>query len=235
MATVYIQKEDVDNIVLKNDTGATLAQYELTVIGDLVLIADESIAIGSTGSFHCEENLVIQIEDFVAGEDTFGTENAPVYWDSSSRDFSDTATDGYYKIGIVKTVKNGNGIVLVALNREAVYLGQVIGAGDYGWLEFDVTADATTALSTDFGFNFTILDAFVHSTATNSGATLKLQDSGDNDISDAIAATPVLTVTRVGTIDGATNGYNAISDGIVKVIANGSADRGTVRMLVKGA
>ena len=235
MATVYIEKESVDHVVLTNDTGAALAQYELTVIGGLVCIADEAIASGATGSFHVEAGMIIQVADLVASEDTFGTANAPVYFDPSSGDFSDTATEGYYKIGIVHTVKDSNGVVKVSILREAVSLIVVINPGETGWLEIDVTADATTALSTDFGFNFTILDAFVHSTATNASATLKLQDSSDNDITDAIVATPVLTVTRVGTIDGATNGYNVIADGVVKVIANGAADRGTVRMLVEAA
>ena len=90
-------------------------------------------------------------------------------------------------------------------------------------------------MSNDFGFNFTIVDAFVESTATNASATIQLLDSSDNAISDAIAATPVTTITRVGTIDGATNGYNVIADGVVKFLANGAADRGIVRMLVIGA
>lgn len=235
MATVYIQKEQVDHVTLTNDTGAALEQYELTVIGGLVVIADEAIASGAEGSFHCESGIEVQIADFVASEDTFGTANAPVYFDPTSGDFSDTATEGYYKVGIVQTVKDSNSVVIMSALREAVSLEVVINPGETGWLEIDVTADATTALSTDFGFNFTILDALVHSTATNASATLKLQDSSDNDISDAIVATPVLTVTRVGTIDGATNGYNVIADGVVKVIANGAADRGTVRMLVEAA
>lgn len=206
MSTVYIEKESVDHIVLTNNTGAALVQYQITVIGGLVVVADEAIASGATGSFHVEAGLIVQASSFVATEDTFGTVNAPVYFDPSSGNLSDTATEGYYKIGVVQVAKDSNGVVKVALLREAVSLAVAINPGETGWLEIDVTADATTALSTDFGFNFTILDAFVHSTATNASATLKLQDSSDNDITDAIAATPVLTVTRVGTIDGATNG-----------------------------
>ena len=125
MATVYIQKEEVDHINLINNTGADLAQYELTVIGGLVVIADEAITDGSRGSFHCEENLLIQIEDFVAGENTFGTADADVFWDPSSGDFSDTSTATYYKVGIVHTVKNSNGVVLVSLNRETDLVGAV--------------------------------------------------------------------------------------------------------------
>lgn len=235
MATVYIQNEPVNHIRLTNDTGADLEQYEFTVMGGLALVADNDIVSGEVGSFHVEAGIILQIDDLVSGEDTFGTANAPVYWKPATGEFSDTATEGYYKIGVVQAVKNTNGVVFVSKAREAVSLAVVIGPGETGWIEYQVAADATTALSNDFGFNFTILDAFVHSDATNTSATIKLQDSSDNDITDAIIATPVLTVTRVGTIDGITNGYNAIADGIVKFLANGAADRGTVRMLVEGA
>lgn len=234
MSTVYIQKESVDHIVLNNDTGSDLVQYEFVVIGGLSLVADEAIVAGETGSFHVENGLILQIEDFVATEDTFATVNASVYWDPATGDFSDTATEGYYKVGIVKTVKDGNGMVVMTKNREAVSLIIVIGPGETDWIEFDVDADATTALENDFGFNFNILDAFVHSTASNASATIKLQDSSDNDISDAIVAAVVLTITRAGTIDGVTNDYNQITDGKVRFIANGAADRGIVRMLVEG-
>lgn len=236
MSTVYIQRDQaVRQTRLNNNTGAALAQFELTVINGVILVALDAIANGSVGSFGIVEDISFQVEDFVTSEDTFATVDASVYWDPTSGDFSDTATAGYYKIGIVQEIKNSNGVVLVYGNRDAVILGEVIGSGQIGWIEYEVAADATTALSNDFGFNFTIIDALVHSTATNASATIKLQDSSDNDISDAIVATPVLTVTRVGTIDGETNGYNTIVDGIVKFIANGAADRGIVRMLVKGA
>ena len=236
-ATVYIQKEDVDHLNLINDTGAELSQFEFTVIGGLCLIADEVIASAARGSFHVEEDLVVQFDatnDGVSGELTFGTADAIVYWKPSTGEFSDTATAGYYKVGIVHTVKNTNGIVLFVKARDAVLLATVP-SGEVGWIEYEVAADATTAVSNDFGFNFEILDAFVHSTASNASATIQLLDSSDNAITDAIVAAVVLTVTRVGTIDGETNDYASIADGIVKFIANGAADRGIVRLLVKAA
>lgn len=120
MGTVYIQKERVDHAVLTNDTGAALVQYQLTVIGGIVCIADEAIDDGAEGSFHIEENLVLQIDEFVAGEDTFATENADVFWKPSTGEFSDTSTAGYIKVGIVKTVKNSNGVVLILKARDGV-------------------------------------------------------------------------------------------------------------------
>ena len=112
MATVYIQKEKVDHIVLNNDTGADLAQFEFTVIGELCLVADEKIVDGETGSFHVEANLVIQSDDLETGEDTFATVNQDVYWNPSSGDFSDTENDTYYKVGTLKTIKDSDGMIV---------------------------------------------------------------------------------------------------------------------------
>lgn len=122
MGIVYIQKEQVDHINLINDTGSALSQYELTVIGGKVCIADEAILDSARGSFHNEDKLLVQIDatnDGVAGELTFGTANADVFWKSSTGEFSDTSTDGYYKIGTVNTVKDSGGIVLVNLMENA--------------------------------------------------------------------------------------------------------------------
>ena len=119
MATVYIQKEDVDHIRLNNDTGAALEQYEFTVIGGLCLVADEDIADGVVGPFHVEENLVMQIDTLKAAEDTFATVNADVFWDPATGEFSDTSTIGYYKVGIVKEIKNSNGVVRIVKARDA--------------------------------------------------------------------------------------------------------------------
>lgn len=120
MATVYIQKEGLDHVNLTNDTGADLAQYEIAVIGGLVLVADESIVSGARGSFHIAGKMVAQISTFVAGELTFATANAPVYFKEASGEFSDTSTVGYQEVGIVHTVKNSSGVVLVLFNKNAV-------------------------------------------------------------------------------------------------------------------
>ena len=124
-ATVYIQKEDVDHLNLINDTGADLAQYEFTVIGGLCLVADEAIVSAARGSFHVEGDLVLQFDatnDGVAGELTFATADADVFWKPSTGEFSDTSTATYYKVGIVHTVKNANGIVLMVKAHDAVLI-----------------------------------------------------------------------------------------------------------------
>lgn len=117
MSTVYIQKESVNHIILNNDTGSDLEQYEATVIGNLALIADEAIADGETGSFHVEEGIIFQTDDLETGEDTFATESQIVYWNPATGDFSDTETLTYYPFGILYGVKDANGMILVSKYR----------------------------------------------------------------------------------------------------------------------
>lgn len=119
MSTVYIQKEVVDHVVLNNDTGADLVQYEFTVIGGLAAVADEAIVSAEEGSLHVEEGLIVQAADFVAAEDTFATVNQDVFFKPSTGEFSDTSTATYYKVGILKTVKNSNGVILFVKQRHA--------------------------------------------------------------------------------------------------------------------
>jgi hypothetical protein len=184
MATVYIQKEEVDHINLINDTGADLSQYELTVIGGLVVIADEAIANGARGSFHCEENLLIQIDDFVSGEDTFGTADAAVYWKPTTGEFSDTSTSTYYKVGIVHTVKNSNSIVWVTLNRETELVGTM--ASDISALQTAVSTTIPAAYAAADDAQLVLAGRPFIKTAT---------------LTAAAAATPVdiLTELQVGT------------------------------------
>ena len=119
MSTVYIQKEVVDHVVLNNDTGADLVQYEFTVIGGLAAVADEAIVSAEEGSLHVEDGLIVQATGFVAAQDTFATVNQDVFWKPSTGEFSDTSTATYYKVGILKTVKNSNGVILFVKQRHA--------------------------------------------------------------------------------------------------------------------
>ena len=66
MATVYIQREcgDARHARLNNSTSADLAQYELTVINGLILVADEAIADGEVGSFAVVEDISFQISAY---------------------------------------------------------------------------------------------------------------------------------------------------------------------------
>lgn len=232
--------ENIWNAVVQftNGTGSSIADRTFIIdsVGHSGVVQGGPVANGAVGDLRVEEGLIVQASSLVSGEATFGTVGQDVFYKSSTGEFSDTLTAGYYLVGKLIAAKDSNGMIKFEKTRFATLINdssEYVAPNSIGWISFPVTADATTALSKDYGFNFTILNAFVASDATNASATLKLQDSSDNDISDAIAATPVTTITNAGTIDGATNEYNAIADGVVKVIANGAADRGTVWMLVQ--
>jgi len=235
--------ETINNDVIKFTNGTGSAIDDRTFIIDATgffsgVIQGGPVANGAVGDILVKEGIHIQSSDLVSGEATFATLGQNVYYKSSSGEFSDTWTVGYYLVGKLVTIKDSGGAIVFEKFRYSTLLvaaGTVVGKGEIGWINYDLVADATTALSNDFGFNFTIIDAFVESTATNGSATIQLLDSADAVISDAMIATPITTITRVGTIDGASSGYNVIADGIVKFKANGAADRGKVWLLVIGA
>jgi len=123
--TVFIEHEDEKNPRLVNTIGADIAKDEFVVINGIPCIANEAVADGEAGSFHSFDGSIIQIDatnDGVAGELTFGTANADVFWKAATGEFSDTSTAGYIKIGTVVEPKNANGIVTVRMtsNTETV-------------------------------------------------------------------------------------------------------------------
>jgi len=121
MATVYVEVEQVDHIRLNNDTGDDLDQYDITVIGDYVCIADEDIDDGDVGSFHVEDGIILQAGDdeFTDQEETFATVNQIVYFDSATGLLSDTSTSGYYAIGQLVEIRNSEGVIRFSKFRYA--------------------------------------------------------------------------------------------------------------------
>lgn len=112
--TVYIEKQITDQSIYNtNDTGAALAQYEFCLIGPYAAIADQVIDISGNGTYTIEGEIEMQVDDLKAGEDTFGTLYQDVYWDDTTKEFSDTETAGYYFIGNVSAIKDANGVVKV--------------------------------------------------------------------------------------------------------------------------
>jgi len=224
MSTVYIQKESVNHIVLKNDTGSDLVQYEFVVIGGLSLIADEAIVNGETGSFHVETGIVFQTSDLVTGEDTFATENADVFWESVGGEFSDTEKAGYYKIGVVKEVKNSNGVVLVTKNRQAVSISSNVKT-----IVQKITADASTAVAiTGLVEGDEIVGAHVICTAANANGTLIIEDGAGDDITDGMICAVDKVVVYAGTIDDAKSTLPATGAAIISVGGTAADTRGIV-------
>lgn len=241
-ALIQVYPETENNGVIRFTNGSGAVINDRTFVVDSSgkwsgVVAGGPIANGAVGDLLVKEGIHCQVDDLVSGEATFATLGQNVYFKASSGEWSDTWTVGYYLIGILYTVKDAAGVIVFEKTRYAqiqVAAATVIAPGEVGWLTYDMVADASTALSNDYGFNFNILDAFVISTDTITSATLQLLDSSDNAISDAMIIAVETTIVHAATIDGVTNNYNEIADGIVKFLAASSADRGIAWMLVEG-
>jgi hypothetical protein len=109
----YAQKPGDEHPTLVNSTGADLDQGEFAVIAGQAVIADQDVASAASGTFDASEGDEIQTSDLHASENTFSTGQAAVYWDPTSKTFSDTKTAGYYKVGYLREVKASGVIVFV--------------------------------------------------------------------------------------------------------------------------
>jgi hypothetical protein len=113
-APCYVEKEDNARVrKLTNNSGAALVDGEFALLGKFPVCANGAVSSGSVGDFVCG-GIRIQANDFVTSEDTFGTANAPAYWNGTDKKFSDTRTKGYYEVGQVAVVKT-SGIVMIDL------------------------------------------------------------------------------------------------------------------------
>ena len=121
--TTYVSREHNDHIRLNNDSGADLAQYEASVIGELAVVADEAIDSEDVGPFAVETGLEVQSDDLVTGELTFGTVNQIVYFSPDDNAFSDTETAGYYEWGQLKEIKDDDGVIVITKFFRAVLIG----------------------------------------------------------------------------------------------------------------
>lgn len=118
-AIVYIEQEVVEHVRIKNGSGADMAQYEFGVVGPFAAVADEAVASNAVGPYHVEQGLVIQADELTEAEDTFATVGQNVYWNATTRKFSDTLTEGYYHVGNLLTVKDANGVIRFEKRRYA--------------------------------------------------------------------------------------------------------------------
>lgn len=95
-----------------NDTGATLAQYEFTVLGEIPVVVDDGAGIANSARGNCDfgtKRLRIVTADMASGKAAFNTNNQIVYFDPTAKKFSDTETAGYYAVGQLETLKGSNG------------------------------------------------------------------------------------------------------------------------------
>ena len=106
----FVEKEPCDYAYLKNTSGADVVAGEFCIIGAYGAIAQEAIASNAYGGFLIGDGAIVQSSELTTAEDTFGTVGQYVYWNNTSKDFSDTATTGYYKVGQL-TIAKTNGVI----------------------------------------------------------------------------------------------------------------------------
>ncbi len=120
MAKGYIRKETpVDHLALVNTTGAALEAGELAVIEGFVGIADQGIEADATGTFAVAEGLQFESKDLKGGEDTFDTLGQDVFWDKTSKQFSNTTAATKFRVGYITQVKDAQGVIVIDKLRHA--------------------------------------------------------------------------------------------------------------------
>jgi hypothetical protein len=132
----FVEKEPADYVYMKNTSGAEVVAGEFCIIGAYGAIAQETIAANAYGNFLIGDGSVVQTDTLTTAEDTFGTANAYVYFNNTSKDFSDQATTGYYKVGQVNEIKTGGVIRFTKFEKAEVVSSSI------GDLETIVTANA---------------------------------------------------------------------------------------------
>jgi hypothetical protein len=98
-ATIHVNREASSSLRLVNTTGVALVRKEFTVMRGLSLMALEAIAISAAGSLENVEHCEIQAATFDDGEGAFAAADLAVYWDPTTKKFSNAATVGHYLVG----------------------------------------------------------------------------------------------------------------------------------------
>ena len=101
----FVEKEPAGYQFLRNTSGAEVVAGEFCIIGGFAAIAQETIAANAWGNFLTGSGALVQSAELTTSEDTFGTPGAYVYWNDTTKSFSDTLQVGYYKVGQLNTAK----------------------------------------------------------------------------------------------------------------------------------
>lgn len=107
---------------LKIETTAAINQGDFVISSPWCGVADQDIAANGQGTIDVTDHINIQTDDLKSGQDTFGTANAPVYFDNTAKEFSDTSTAGYFLVGYILPiggVKDSNGVIEFEKTRYA--------------------------------------------------------------------------------------------------------------------
>ena len=132
----FVEKEPAGYQFLRNTSGADVVAGEFCIIGGFAAIAQETIAVNACGNFLTGSGALVQSAKLTTSEDTFGTPGAYVYWNNTTKSFSDTAQTNYYKVGQLNTAKAAGVIAFNKFERAEIV------SSDVATLQAVVTANA---------------------------------------------------------------------------------------------
>ena len=142
---LYTRSERADDFRLKNTTGGALVENQLVSLGGQPMIANGAIPIDEVGCFGMIPRggtFEVAAADLKTAENTFATENQAVYWDSVTNKISDTATQGYYLIGMLQPDKTSSGIVFISVEPKLMSMVDANGSYVVGVATLTATAAA---------------------------------------------------------------------------------------------
>lgn len=143
---LYTRSEDADNFRLQNTTGGDLTQGDLVALGNQVFVANESILTNAIGCFLALDDgftMEAAAADLKTAENTFGTVNQAVYFDSVTGKLSNTVTQGYYMVGLLQSVKTSSGIVFITVEPRLMSMVDANGSYAVGVATLTAAAAAT--------------------------------------------------------------------------------------------
>lgn len=220
---VYIEKIENQIYRVLNNTGATINQGDYVLLHGFFGVALQEAANNIYFDLRVDDEMEVQANDLVTGKDTFGTIYQTVYFNNTSKEFSDTSGFGY-PVGKLSRVKDSDGSIRFFNLVKNIPLDDEIA------IDLNVDEDASAGLQFDLGFNGTVKAVRAISTLSNTSATAILENSAGTAITNAIDidtldaffwATSIIAATRV------------ITDGILQVDTAAAADRCLITVIIK--
>ena len=97
--------------VIANSSGSDIAQGDFAVIDDIFCgVADLDSASGEDLSLSVTEGMEI-LTSATAAASTFDAQGDVVYFDVANQEFTDVSAVGLYKVGVLLTPKDSNGLI----------------------------------------------------------------------------------------------------------------------------
>jgi hypothetical protein len=221
---VYVEKIEQNVYRLLNNSGASVAQGDYLLFNGMFGVVLQDAANTEHFDFQIDDQIELQANDLDATYNTFATLYQTVYFNAANGVFSDDPASGV-PVGKLSQVKDADGCIKFLNFRKTD-----LDSSGAAIVEFEISADASSGVVYDPGFDFKLLDMVVYSTASVALATVTASD-GTNNISDAIDIATANTRAVPATLD---ETYNTIEGTeALTFTTNSAADRCRIIMTIK--